>query len=167
MTSTTKKKSGALDLEAPDSQETRPRFITAYGPKLRVRFSDSTPSRTKQQFAEECDINNIMARYQITGLITHENRRPAIYADVSGVDYQAAQNLIAAANSEFQALPSAIRNEFENSPAKFLDFCQDEANFPRMAELGLLSAEGTEKWINLQKQQVIPKKEPEPPANGQ
>jgi len=42
-----------------------PRFVTAYGPKARLRHV--TPpgvGRTKQSFKDECDINNIMKRFQ-------------------------------------------------------------------------------------------------------
>lgn len=158
------KKTDALDLEAPLSTTAPCRFITAYGPKRRVRYDDSSPSRTKQSFAAECDINNIMARYLNTGLITHENTRQALYGDATGVDYQSAQNFIAAANSEFQALPSAIRSRFDNDPALFLDFIHDEKNLPEMAELGFLKDESAKKWIDLKNQAVTPEKPAEKPA---
>ena len=37
----------------------------------------------------------------------------------------------------FEELPATIRKKFENDPAKFLDFVNDERNADEMVELGL------------------------------
>lgn len=97
----------------------------------------SGKSITKQAFKEECNINNIMAKFQKTGIITHVQNHSPQYGDFTGGDYTEAMNVITKANSMFQELPSSIRKEFENDPAKFLDFVSDEKNIERMVELGL------------------------------
>ena len=45
--------------------------------------------------------------------------------------------IVASANSLFAGLPSTIREKFENDPAKFLEFAQDEENLDEMRKMGL------------------------------
>lgn len=118
-----------------------PSFKTAYGPKLRVRYQPpSAVGLTKQSFKAECDINNIMARYLKTGVLEHVRTAVGAYLDVTGADFQSAQNLVAGAKSMFHMLPSAIRTKFDNNPAEFLKYMENPANAPEARELGLLPA---------------------------
>lgn len=117
------------------------RFLSAYGPKQKLSITFSGPGRTKQSFKDECDINNIMARFQQTGLLEFVNKNQAQYLDVTGFDYQEAMQTVANANSLFMQMPSALRAEFQNSPQKFVEFCENPENRPRMAEMGLLTPE--------------------------
>jgi len=131
-------------------------FVFPYGPKMRVRIGFAAEGRTKQSFKDECDINVILKQYEKTGqLPASYNPTAPQYADVTGVDFQAAQNLIAEASTMFQRLPAKVRDRFENSPAKFLQFTSNEKNLPEMEEMGLLRP------IN---ERVIPT--PQPAANA-
>jgi len=114
------------------------RIISAYTAKLRTPINFTGPGRTKQSFKDECDINNIMARYRTTRLLTWTNENQPRYADCTGYDYQVAMQTITQANGLFQGMPSALRAEFDNDPQKFLAFCEDERNLPRLEEMGLL-----------------------------
>lgn len=108
------------------------------GVRTRVAQFNLLPSLTKQEFVEECDINNLMVRYQKTGLLTHVNRYQGEYSDVTGaVDYHEAQQIVLAASNAFMSLPSAMRARFDNDPGKFLDFVSNPANAEVMYELGL------------------------------
>lgn len=120
--------------------------------KFRTRFNASefnnvglvceSPSLTEQQFKDECDINSIIARYKVTGLLGDpmDNREP-VYADCSSIpDLLTAQNFIIQANCEFMALPSSIRKRFDNSPVSMLQFLQDPNNREEAIQLGLLSS---------------------------
>lgn len=101
------------------------------------------PSLTKQSFKDECDINNIIKQYKVTGMITHmsANASRGVYADLPDEsDFQTAIAVVAEANSAFNTLPSKIRDRFGNDPAKFLAFCQDPANAKEMQDLGLAKA---------------------------
>lgn len=98
-------------------------------------------SMAKQSFKDECDINLILARYQRTGILEHTRNSVAQYLDVSGADFQEAQNLIAGARSMFYELPAGLRERFENDPAKLLSFLEDEKNRPEAITLGLLRPE--------------------------
>jgi len=106
-------------------------------PKVAITFPSDSPY-TKQSFKDECDINTIMSQYQFTGELPNLNERAPQYLDATNFDFAEAMNEIAEAQSLFQDLPSAIRNKFENSPAKFLEFCSQEKNRPELDEMGLL-----------------------------
>jgi phage internal scaffolding protein len=112
-------------------------FRTAYGSKLKVAIATGD-GLTEQNHKDETDINNIVRKYNKTGLIDHLNQFEQKYADMTGYDYQDAMNTVAAANSMFEGLPSSIRNRFENDPAKFINFVDDESNYDALAEMGLV-----------------------------
>lgn len=116
-------------------------FRTAYGPKLIVKTDVSGQDRTKQAFKAECDINQIMARYQKTGVLDFAAKHEPQYADCTGADFQRGMEIIANAKSMFEDMPSRLRLRFENDPAKFLDFVQNPENREEARELGLLKPE--------------------------
>lgn len=96
------------------------------------------PSLTQQQFAAECNINNIVENHQKTGLLTHVNKSTPHWGDLGdGVDYQTALNHLLLAEESFMSLDAKIRAQFENDPAQFLDFVSDPANAEKMVEMGL------------------------------
>lgn len=113
-------------------------IITSYAPKRRVQlqFPDGS-GRTKQSFKAECDINNIMARFQRTGVFDFVNKHGAQYGDVTGVDFQTAMDQVKHAKAMFGDLPASIRASFGNDPGAFLEFAQDPKNLPAMVEMGL------------------------------
>lgn len=117
---------------------TQPKPRHPYGPKKRSRLECKDPTRTKQQFAAESNINNIMAKYQKTGLIDHVSRYGPTYGFAEPVDFQEALNTVRTAQDMFNALPSSWRARFENDPAKFLDFVQDPENEEEMRHIGIL-----------------------------
>lgn len=96
------------------------------------------PSRAKQEFAEEADINTIVKRFNLTGQLP-ENVRMPTYGDFEGIfDFHSAMNAIAQANEAFDAMPAAVRARFHNNPAEFVDFCSDEKNREEATRLGLV-----------------------------
>lgn len=109
---------------------------------LRRRQTISFPGtgRTKQAMKAECDINNIMKRYQATGIADFVNTQKAVYADVRSLDFTNSMNSLIRAQNMFGALPSSIRKRFANDPAQFLDFMSNEENAPEARKLGLLPA---------------------------
>lgn len=122
-------------------------FRSAYTASLRVPFDQTIPdpitgeiqvSMTKQSFADESEINNIMAKYEKTGLIEHVKNHGG-YSDMPApLDYQEALQLTIDAQLSFDELPAQVRREFNNNPFDFLAFVENPANVERMAELGLL-----------------------------
>jgi len=119
----------------------RRKVRSAYGPKNnRVVCKSGNDARTKQSFKNECDINNIMAKYQKTGAINHVQNNQAHYGFADSVTFTESMNIVAKAQSMFNELPSSIRSKFRQDPAAFLDFVQDEANADELVELGLANA---------------------------
>lgn len=106
---------------------------------------DDAVSRTSQEFAEEADINNIMARYIKTGTIPVFVDRMSIEGDQHSMSFHEMMNVVATANSSFMQLPSAIREFFDNDASKFVDFASDKANAAQLREWGMLSPEAVER----------------------
>lgn len=102
-------------------------------------------SRTQQEFLEETDINNIMARYVKTGTVPMFLDRTMLDGDMHDMSYHEMMNVIADANSAFASLPASIRDEFENDPAKFVDFALDENNRDKLREWNMLSPEAIDR----------------------
>jgi len=98
------------------------------------------PSLTKQSFKDECNINNIVAKFSQTGTCNHVNARNPRYIDCVGVqDYQHALDIVHSAEEQFDALPAKIRAKFDNDPAKLMAYMDDPANAQEAAELGLIA----------------------------
>lgn len=97
------------------------------------------PSLTRQEFAEECDINHLMAKYEKTGLLpSHMNKAEPRYLDVSDVpDLRTALDLLDQSTAAFMALPATVRREFDNDPVKFVEFAQDPENIEQLRTWGL------------------------------
>lgn len=113
-------------------------FRTAYGPKVKVQTINTQPSMTKQSFAQETDVNWIVAQYQRTGVLAHRDVHEGNYGEFDhAVDFHEALNIVREAEELFMTVPSNIRNQFENDPGQFLAFVQDPANIEEMREMGL------------------------------
>ena len=96
------------------------------------------PSLTRQEFAEECDINVLMEKYEKQGIISHINPREPQYLDLVGLpDLQTAHHIIQAATAEFMALPAKVRAQFENDPMQFVKFAENPENIDQMRAWGL------------------------------
>lgn len=96
------------------------------------------PTLAQQHYKEECDINTILQKFSISGILPEAPLSPR-YGDFSGIgDYHTALNRVLAAQDEFEALPAPIRARFENDPAKLIEFLEDENNRPEAEELGLV-----------------------------
>ena len=97
--------------------------------RRRVAFECVGPSCTKQAFADECDINQIMLRFQRTGVISHVNTRTGEFMDVSNVlDYREALESVRKAEELFMGLPAKVRGRFDNDAGAYLAFLQDPKN---------------------------------------
>lgn len=117
-----------------------PTFRTAYGPKLRVALTFPEQGREKQSFKDECDINNIMRRFQVTGEVTHLNQRPPMFGEVPDIDFAGAMSIVVDARERFQQLPATIRDRFNNDPGRLLEFIQNPDNREEGIRLGILQA---------------------------
>ena len=87
-----------------------------------------TDGRTKQSFKDETDVNQIIAKHTRMGTLSHLEQFGGQYGEMADFDFQDAQNQIAKANSMFEQLPSAVRNQFSNSPEQFFEYVNDPEN---------------------------------------
>lgn len=100
------------------------------------------PSMTKQSFKDECDINNIVRRFEATQSWDHvsDKLKQGYFDDLpSGLDLHMAYNILQQSEEAFMALPAAVRAQFENDPVKFVDAFNNptEEQQAKFIELGL------------------------------
>ena len=114
-----------------------------YSERTRVPTIIDTPSRTHQEFKDECDVNNIVSNYAKTGFLvdptTPVSRVPQ-FGDFTAIpSFQEAQNALIEAQDAFDALPSNVRKRFSNNPAELMSFLEDPANAEEAEKLGLVT----------------------------
>lgn len=100
------------------------------------------PSLTRQEFADECDINKLMARMNNfvnggpNGLVM-----PNLddYVDFSQLPTTLMEYMdyMQTAEREFMKLPAIVRKEMDNSPLTFIEYACDENNLEQMQKWGL------------------------------
>lgn len=97
---------------------------SAFVPHKRVFAPlDYEVSMTRQEMADECDVNKIMAQYKKYGTISHVMQVAPQYGDFADLpDFQEALGIFARAQESFSALPAEVRKEFDNDPAKFVAY---------------------------------------------
>lgn len=105
----------------------------------RVHPYAGTVSMTKQSHKDECDINQILAKFQKSGMVTHSNKNAARYGFATSLDLRESLEIVKEAQTMFDELPSTIRKKFRNEPAEFLDFVQNPDNLAEMGEMGMLN----------------------------
>lgn len=108
----------------------------------RVQFHpDSDDIRVEQAHGNEQNINTIMKKYRITGVLP-DPVLPGVYGDFSGAeDFHTAQDKLIKAKNMFMALPSDLRTTFKNDPGLFLNFVNDPANRAEAQEMGLIPSD--------------------------
>lgn len=95
------------------------------------------PSLAQQQYKDETDINNIAKQFGLTGKLPTPVYLPT-FGDFSEVtDFQTALHAIQRAEASFLAMPSHVRERFQNSSQKFLEFTSDSRNADELRSLGL------------------------------
>lgn len=116
------------------------KVVTVFDPENR-------PSKTRQEFKNECDINQIIKKYNRTGELTHLKKNNGVFMDHTKLgDYQENLNKIIEANNAFNALNSQTRSRFKNDPNELIQFLNNKDNYDEAVKLGLL----------------VPRKDPQP-----
>ncbi len=105
-------------------------------PRVAIHFTK--PTRTKQEFQEECDINTIMGRAKALKRMQDPTLVNTNYGDGTPYDFHAAMNYVTEAQQQFDKMPSAIRNKFNNDPGAMIDFVNNPENEEEMREMGML-----------------------------
>lgn len=116
--------------------------IGVYREHDKVAIHNTEPSMTRQEFADESDVNNIMKKFQKTGILPANVTQQPQYLDLTKVpDLQTAMNVKIQADKAFMTLPAKVRREFDNDPVKFVEFATDKDNLPKLREWGLAAPE--------------------------
>lgn len=105
--------------------------------RVQIEF-DAESNRTHGEFRQECNINNIMKKYQRSGFVDHVAKHGPRYGEFPAMDFREALEFLQESQEMFDELPSEVRREFDNDPAAFLEYVQDPANMERLGEWGFL-----------------------------
>lgn len=135
------------------------------------------PSMTRQDMADECDVNRIMAAYKASGasgtVPSTYARDPAAqkYIDFENPpDFQEAMQLMIDAELAFSKLPALVRKEFDNDPQKFVAYASgaDGAAGPEGDRVEFLRKYGLAEPAPVeqppQRVEIVNPAPPEPPA---
>lgn len=96
-------------------------------------------SLTQQEFKDECDINEIVRRFGLTGQLP-DNYRAPVSGDFTGIsDFKTAMDAVRAAQDRFMEMPAELRARFDNDPQKLIGFLDDEKNREEAIKLGILN----------------------------
>jgi len=99
---------------------------------------DGEEIRVEQSHKDEVNINKIVKRAGGMELIAKVNALTQFqYDDVTGNDFQESMNAIIKARDTFDQVPSDIRKQFDNDPAKFMDFVHNPENSDQLIQMGL------------------------------
>lgn len=96
-----------------------------------------TDTKVIQSARDDSDINVIVKRFGVTGMIPQHSKVPTFGDFDTVVDYRSAMQAVRAAAESFMALPSKLRERFHNDPQEYVEFCSKPENLPEMQELGL------------------------------
>jgi len=126
---------------------------------------------TKQSFKDETDINKILSRAQKAGTLSHLQKYEGTYGDFAEFDFLEAQIQMTKGREVFDALPSELRSEFNQSPADFFAYVNDPANvddlrkkLPGLAMPGRQNIDVSGKTAPDEAPLPEPDPEPAPPA---
>lgn len=122
------------------------KFRTQFDQKSDERSAEHvTPSlgdsRTKQAFKDESDINNILKRYNVTGILPDTSRAAlAHFGDFTNVPpYQDSLTTVIESQNAFMELPAVVRQRFGNDPHQLFQFLGDKNNRDEAIKLGFIS----------------------------
>lgn len=100
-------------------------------------------SMTVQSSKDECDINVIVKRFGVTGMLPIVPMPPSAAEFSEVFDFQSAMNVVAEATQSFGALDANVRKRFNNDPHDYVQFCLERdkkgalVNLVEMRKMGL------------------------------
>lgn len=102
-------------------------------------------SKTQQQFKKDADINTIMGRYRVTGILGdpfQNNGKRMFFGDFTNIpNYTEVKNQIDDVNQRFMSLSAEVRAKFGNDPQNVIDYLLNlnEENREEAEKLGLIT----------------------------
>lgn len=119
---------------------------------------------TEQHHKDACNINNIVKKYNKTGLLEHTTSMEHAYGDCTGQEFKDALDLAINAQREFYKFPSEIRKRFNNSVQEYFQFMENPSNRDEAIKLGLVDVNWTDETDGLGEYiKKGTKRDPKPP----
>lgn len=116
-----------------------PKFFTKYNPPKIPGFSSEMESVVQEQFADACQTDTIIRKYNTMGINPFIASGGSQYLDTTQIpDFVCAQNAQIKVKEYFEGLPSDIRLEFNNDPMQFAEVVSDPKNEDYLREIGVL-----------------------------
>lgn len=116
-----------------------PKFFTKYTPPKVAGFSSDQPSKVQEQFADACQTDTIIRKYNMMGVNPFIASGGSQYLDTTQIpSFVVAQNAQVKVKEYFEGLPSDIRLEFNNDPMQFAEVVSDPRNADYLREIGVL-----------------------------
>ena len=141
------------------------KFQTAYSTidettlRRPIRTENTEPSKTKQSFLKELDVNNIIKSYQKTGILKKANDFEALYGEFDEFDLRESIDKVHKAKELFLEIPAKIRAQFDHDAGAFIDYATNPDNQEQMVTWGL----ATKRPVYQQPEPPAPPKDqPEP-----
>lgn len=105
------------------------KFRTAYSEQVRsqVDFTHDVGHTIQEQYKDTI-IENIIEKFNRTGVLDHVSKYEPQFVEVATFDYQENMNKVLEVQKMFQSLPAKERAMFDNDPQKYLDYLSVEAN---------------------------------------
>ena len=116
-----------------------PKFFTKYDPPKVPGFSSEMESKVQEQFADACQTDTIIRKYNMMGVNPFIASGSSQYLDTTQIpDFICAQNAHIKVKEYFEGLPANIRLEFNNDPMQFAEVVSDPRNADYLREIGVL-----------------------------
>lgn len=116
-----------------------PKFFTKYNPPKVSGFSSEMQSKVQEQFADACQTDTIIRKYNTMGINPFIASGGSEYLDTTEIpSFVVAQNSQVKVREYFEGLPSDIRLEFNNDPVQFVEAVLDPQNADYLREIGVL-----------------------------
>ena len=123
-----------------------PKFFTKYNPPKIPGFSSEMESKVQEQFADACQTDTIIRKYNMMGVNPFIAAGDSQYLDTTQIpDFICAKNAQVKVTEYFEGLPADIRLEFNNDPMQFAEVVSDPRNADYLREIGVLAPLSAEK----------------------
>jgi hypothetical protein len=144
-----------------------PSFRSAYAPltetRRPVKSENNEPSLTKASFAKDLNINNIIKKFQRTGILQKANDFEGTYGEFTSMDLREAIEKVDRAQSLFLEVPSQIRAQFNNDAGAFIDYATNPTNLSQLRDWGLANDQ-TPQEVNKPNQAITEPQQPDQPV---
>lgn len=117
-----------------------PKFFTKYNPPKIPGFSSEMESKVQEQFADACQTDTIIRKYNMMGVNPFIATGGSQYLDTTQIpSFIVAQNAQIRVKEYFEGLPADIRLEFNNDPMQFAEVVSDPQNADYLRDIGVLA----------------------------